>query len=106
MVALKVRKAWRRAYGSDGVEVEVDANLTKKVSTGFLSSSYKTVTVKPSDQLAPAAAKQALGTALAAVSKPPATSPAATAPDVVELWGDEDSLTAMDLQEGEEVRTV
>ena len=99
-----MRKAYRRAYGPDGVEVEVDANTTKKVSTGFLSSSYKTVAVKPSDQLDPAAAKRALGTALAAVAAPAPSSPAATAPDVVEVWGEEDTLNAMDFQEGEEVR--
>jgi hypothetical protein len=101
-VSVQVQSAYQRAYGADGREEEVSAGMMRKVSTGYLSSSYKSVAERPSSRMDVATVHAALGaTRLAQLSGWQAV---AGAPDRVEVWGDEDALLQLDLQDGDQVR--
>ena len=99
LVSVSVKTAFKRSYAADGREQEVSTGAaTRKVSVGYLQSSFKSVAERPSDQLDVAATRQALGTALADLARWQPTG------DLIELWGEEDAVLPLDLQDGDQVR--
>lgn len=59
-IHISIEKAMRRKFDSKGDEIEPDFGSTKKVNTGYLMSSYKSVSKEGEDVIAPSKMKSLL----------------------------------------------
>ncbi|XP_045165737.1 arpin-like [Mercenaria mercenaria] len=96
---IKILRAHRRKFDSNGTEIEPNFSETKKVSTGFLNSSYKVEARGQTDLLDKAQA-------LSAINKPELTKHTDKhgSPDLAALWVPEDQIGGLEYESGDDVR--
>jgi len=91
--------AFKREYDAEGREVPVHQGKVKKVSTGFLQSSYKDVSVEESGQLTAQQVREVIGaTPVASLGRKPEGA-------LFEIWGEEDTMDKIEFFANEPVWT-
>ncbi|XP_031554087.1 arpin-like [Actinia tenebrosa] len=101
VIHVAVARATRRKFDSTGKEIEPNFGETKKVSTGYLMSSYKTCPVGESDKLSLSdVIKEVTVKELSDLTE----SKAAGYKNCVSFWWDENELEKMELNVGNHVR--
>jgi len=93
------KKAFQRQYDEGGNEVEYAVGTTKKVSTGFLQSSWKDEQRDKSGEVTIADMKALWGSTFVDLTKFDNKDPT-----LVEIWGDETAVQQLDFENGESVR--
>jgi len=100
---IEISKATKRAFDTNGKEIEPDFGLEKKVNTGYLSSSYKKVSKEGDDVVGPEQAVQLLSSStldqynVDNVAKH-------TKSNVVSIWCDEKHITGIEVGDMANVR--
>ncbi|KAK3730345.1 hypothetical protein QZH41_014835 [Actinostola sp. cb2023] len=96
-----ITKATKRKFDSSGKEIEPNFGETKKVSTGYLMSSYKTCMVGEADKLTPTE----VNTSISVKELQNLTESKASAfKNCASFWWDETELEAVELHAGNHVR--
>lgn len=101
---ITINRAHRRKYDSSGNEIEPNFNETKKVSTGFLNSSYKVTPKGQTDsicvsQVIPLVCKEELD-ALTILSQPMIQGNQT----MISFWMEENSIDKVEIQDGDTIR--
>lgn len=96
---IKVSRAHKRKFDSSGGEIEPNFSETKKVSTGYLNSSYKIEAKGQTDRLSN---EQVFAT----INKPELTrhTDKHGSPDLVAFWLGLDQIQGLEFQCGDEIR--
>eukprot|EP01137_Pigoraptor_chileana_P008082 Opistho-2@54444 len=94
---IEYKTAYKRQYDASGKEIEVGVGSTKKVSTGYLNSSYDNVKGKD-DLISADQVHQLIGKSLAKISKATARG------NMFEFWGTEEALNKIDLSTRDPVK--
>jgi len=98
IITLEMTSAYRREFGADGNEIAIMQGKSKKISTGFLQSSYKEIQVEESGKLTAAQVREMIGkTPLASLGQP-------TSGETFEIWGEEDTMEKIDFFRDEPIR--
>jgi len=92
--------AFKREYEPSGKEIAVNQGQTKKVSTGYLPSSYKQVTLEESGKLTAAQVLQQIG------QTPAASLGRKQDENIFEFWGEEDTMEKIEFFLNEGVSSI